>query len=80
MVLDDPNVEGDIEIEDKHVFSLLGWRYTNPLVPTSVPGSPGISDPNISTRRGVARNRNHIDRAVWPTNFIHIEDEKLSYN
>ncbi|CAA7264994.1 unnamed protein product [Cyclocybe aegerita] len=77
MVLSDPNAEGDIVIDDNHIFSLLGWRYTNPLIPINVPSVPGTV---ALTRRGVARSRNLIDRAVWPANFVHVEDEKLKYN
>jgi hypothetical protein len=74
-------VKGDIETDAKHIFSLLGWRYTNPLVPVNVSkGSDSDAETQPRTQRGSGRSPNRIDRAVWPANFVHIEDEKLSYN
>ena len=68
--------EGNIVIDDHDIRSLLTWRYTTPLLPN--PGArPG--GPVVLARRGVARSRNPIDRAVWPRNFVRIEHEKLLY-
>jgi hypothetical protein len=30
--------------------------------------------------RAARRNVNWIDRAVWPANYIHVEDERLLFN
>ena len=70
MVLSD-EAAGDIVTDDDDIRSLLGWRWNNPTVPTSVPGR---------TWRGAGRRPNRIDRAVWPPTFVHIEHEKLLYN
>jgi len=78
MVMSDPDAAGDIVIDDPHIFSLLGWRYTNPLVPITIPGVP--DSPDAPTRHGAARSPNRIDRAVWSAEFRHVEDEKLKYN
>jgi hypothetical protein len=65
-------VEGGIETDTMHIFKLLGWRYSNPLVPVDA------SDPSGKTIYGAVRKRNLIDRAVWPENFVHVEDGSLS--
>ncbi len=82
MVLGGPEVEnrpveGDIETEARHIFSLLSWRYTRPRIPANV---SDVSDPDAETQHAFARAPNGIDRAVWPGGFVHVEDVKLSYN
>ncbi|KAF8644307.1 hypothetical protein AX16_008554 [Volvariella volvacea WC 439] len=67
----DPDTENDIQFNDYHIYDLLCWRYSRPLVPTHIPDE---------TRRAARRIRNLIDRAIWPANFVHFEHEKLMYN
>ncbi|KAH8994626.1 hypothetical protein EDB92DRAFT_1815127 [Lactarius akahatsu] len=67
-----PQVEGDIETEARHIFSLLGWHYTRPHAPANV------SDADAETERSFSRTPNGIDCAVW--GIVHIEDVKLSYD
>jgi hypothetical protein len=60
------------EMPVQHIFVQLGWRYTRPLVPSH-------RDDTI-TEDGVCRTPNLIDRAVWPNNYVHFEDNRLMYN
>ena len=71
---DDSQAEGGNPADAMHIFKLLGWHYTSPLVPVDE------ADPSGGTIRGAIRKRNLIDRAVWPENFVHYEDEMLKYN
>ncbi|CAA7264598.1 unnamed protein product [Cyclocybe aegerita] len=77
MILSDPEAAGDIVLDDKDIFAMLVYRWTNPRVPISDPSIPG---PVVLARRSAARSLNLIDRAVWPANFVHVEHEKLRYN
>ncbi|TEB26670.1 hypothetical protein FA13DRAFT_1887921 [Coprinellus micaceus] len=54
----------------EHIFTLLGWRYTNPTY--------GGDDSEPGQRHDV-RIPNLIDRAVWPNDFVHLEDGRLEY-
>jgi hypothetical protein len=55
----------------EHIFTLLGWRYTNPAY--------GGDDSEPGQRHDV-RIPNPIDRAVWPDDFVHLEDGRLEYS
>jgi len=72
-----PQVEGDIKIGARHIFSLLGWCYTCPLTSLNI---SDVSDPDPETQYALGRTPSRIDCAVWPAEFDHIEDEKLLYN
>ena len=69
------NATGDLEVVGEHIYELLGWRYARPLVPAS-PDDDSVQ----GTERTSRRTPNAIDRAVWPANFVHVEDERLNYN
>jgi len=66
--------EGGNPADAMHIFKLLGWRYTTPLVPVD------DADPSAGTMQGAIRRRNLIDRAIWPFRFVHEEDNMLKYN
>ena len=72
-----PQVEGDIEIDARHIFSLLCWHYTHPLVSLNISDD---SDPETETERAMSCSPSRIDRAVWSAQFVHVEDYKLLYN
>ena len=63
------------EAPAKHIFALLGWRHTRPLVP----GHPSDSD-DTTTEQGMGRTPNDIDRAVWSEDYVHYVDSRLKYN
>lgn len=56
----------------QHIFVLLGWRYTRPLVP----GNLSDSD-DTATQQGTGRTPDNIRRAVWRKGRVHHEDNSL---
>ena len=74
-------LRGGFQTGTQHVYRLLSWRYTSPLVTDNISDiDNGNDNAAAATVRAARRNVNWIDRAVWPANYVHVEDERLLFN
>ncbi|KAJ3547012.1 hypothetical protein NMY22_g1826 [Coprinellus aureogranulatus] len=62
-----------------HILQLLQWRYFTCSVPADL-GSDEDETCNHPNTQGVGKSVSNVDRAIWPTGFMHVEHEMLTYN
>jgi len=68
-----------VEQHSEHLYDLLGWKYSRPTVSANLSNSE-TEDLDAQPVRGWMRTVSRTDRAVWPANYVHVENEKLIYN
>ncbi|KAG9040392.1 hypothetical protein FS837_000713 [Tulasnella sp. UAMH 9824] len=72
-----------LEEPHRHLFDLLGWRYSRPTVDANLTDSSSSDNERGEVQpvpsRGFCTSVNPIDRAVWPPEFVHIPHHLLIY-
>ena len=67
------------EVPRWHIFQLLCWRYSRLSVPDDIYSSDDEDGQNRPKVMGFSSSISYIDRAVWPAEYVHVENPMLHF-